>query len=272
MKIEFLGLPILSKITDSDVNLTSIIFKALELNNLVLQDKDVIIIASKIVSIIEGGQRPLASIIQVRESAREIAATAKLDPRFVEVVFQEADEIFGAVPGAVLALRDKVLQANAGVDQSNAGGEGFLVVLPKNPVKTAESVRKEIHTNTGKKIGIIIADSKTHPLRRGTSGFALAVAGFGPIIDDRGSLDLFGRPMRITTRAIADNLVCGAEILMGESDQQVPIVIARGYDELSFHGEDVVNEHENNQQMKMDPELCLYMGPLWYHRENKPTT
>ncbi|MFW9856062.1 MAG: coenzyme F420-0:L-glutamate ligase [Candidatus Thorarchaeota archaeon] len=268
MKIEFLGVPTPSKVTKLDQNITSILLDAFESNNFVLRDRDVIIIASKIVSIAEGGQRPMDSIAEVSERAKEIAYMAKLDPRFVETVLQEADDVFGAVPGAVLALRDKVLQANAGVDQSNAGGEGFLIVLPKDPVKTAKSIHDEIYARTRKKVGIIISDSKTHPLRRGTSGFALAVAGFSPIIDDRGSLDLFGRSMRITSRAIADNLVCGAEILMGESAQQVPIVIARGCDELSFH-KGKVDEYENNQQMKMDPELCLYMGPLWYSRKEE---
>ncbi|UCG90510.1 MAG: coenzyme F420-0:L-glutamate ligase, partial [Candidatus Heimdallarchaeota archaeon] len=194
MKIEFFGIrtPLINA---SDKNITDLLIEAIKANKIELQDKDIIIITSKVLSVIEGCQLPLSSITHVRKEAKIAARTAELDPRFVEVVFQEADEVLGAVPGAVLALRNNVLQANAGVDQSNAGGNEFLVVLPKNPIRTAERIRKEINARTAKKIGIIIADSKTHPLRRGTSGFALAVSGFRPIIDDIGTPDLYGRAM-----------------------------------------------------------------------------
>lgn len=267
MKIEFIGIQT-PLITLTDNNITRIILNAIQKDNVELKDYDIIIIASKIISIIEGCQRAFSDIKFVRKNAKVAAKIAGVDPRFAEVVFEEADEILGAVPGAILALRDNVLQANAGVDQSNAGGEEFLIVLPKNPVKTAETIREEMVSTTGKRVGIIIADSKTHPLRRGTSGFALAVAGFIPIIDDRGKNDIYGRPMKVTTRAIADNLVCGAEILMGESDQQIPIVIARGCNENLFRD---FKENENiNHLMKMSPpQYCIYMGPLWYSRIGK---
>ncbi|MFX0209223.1 MAG: coenzyme F420-0:L-glutamate ligase, partial [Candidatus Hodarchaeota archaeon] len=219
------------------------------------------------VSVIEGCQLPLSSITHVRQEAKNAARTAGLDPRFVEVVFQEADEVLGAVPGAVLALRNNVLQANAGVDQSNAGGNEFMIVLPRDPVRTAERIRKEINALTGKKIAIIIADSKTHPLRRGTSGFALAVSGFRPIIDDIGNPDLYGRPMNITSRAIADNIVSAAEILMGETNQRVPVVIARGCKGITF--EETREIEKNNSLMKISPHHCIYMGPLWYNRKSK---
>jgi len=233
MRIEFIG----SKtkiITKADQDIVSLILKSLKENKLSLIDKDVLIIASKIVSTIEGCQIKISDIVNIRKEAFIAAKISNLSPEFVEIVFREADEVIGAVPGAVLALKDGVLQANAGVDHSNSGGEEFLITLPKNSIKTAEKIRKEIEYRLKIKIGVIIADSKTHPLRRGTSGFALGVSGFSPIIDDRGSNDLFNRPMKITTRAIADNLVCGSEILMGESNQRIPIVIARGYEEISL--------------------------------------
>ncbi|MFX1504547.1 MAG: coenzyme F420-0:L-glutamate ligase [Promethearchaeota archaeon] len=266
MKIEFYGIktPLISA---ADNNIVDIILEALDFSEIRLQDKDIIIIASKVISIIEGCQIPLASITNIRQEAKADAELAGLDPRFVEVVYQEADEVLGAVPGAVLALRDNILQANAGVDQSNSGGEDFLIVLPRNPIRTAERVRKDIIERIDKKIGVIIADSKTHPLRRGTSGFALAVSGFRPLIDDIGTLDLYGRPMHITTRAIADNLVSGAEILMGETNQRVPIVIARGCEEITFEATEEIEEY--NEQMKIAPQLCIYIGPLWHNRKSK---
>jgi coenzyme F420-0:L-glutamate ligase/coenzyme F420-1:gamma-L-glutamate ligase len=266
VKIEFFGIKT-PLINTANKNIVDIFLEALNSYDVKLQDRDIIIIASKVISIIEGCQIPLGNITKVRQEAERVAKLAGLDPRFVEIVFQEADEVLGAVPGAVLALRDNILQANAGVDQSNSGGEDYLIVLPRNPIRTAERIRKDIIRRTDKKIGVIIADSKTHPLRRGTSGFALAVSGFKPLIDDIGTSDLYGRPMRITTRAIADNLVCGAEILMGETNQRVPIVIARGCEEIIFETKEEIDKY--NEEMKIAPHRCIYIGPFWHNRKSK---
>ncbi len=261
MKLEFFGVqtPI---INSSDKDITNILLEAIKTSKIELQDKDIIIIASKVISIIEGCQLPLNSITHVQREAEVAAKIAGLDPRFVEVVFQEADEIFGAVPGAILALRNNIIQANAGVDQSNAGGDEFLIVLPRDPFRSAEKIRKTLYAKIGQNFGIILADSKTHPLRQGTSGFALAVSGFIPLIDDRGTEDLYGRHMKITTRAIADNLVSGAEILMGETNQRVPVVVVRGCNVITFQEEEDIEK--NNDLMKISPQNCIYMGPLWY--------
>lgn len=266
MKIEFFGVQ--TRLIDSSTkDIAKIISDSLLENKIQIQNGDIIIIASKIISIVEGGQFLLDNIIQIREEAKIAAKEANLDPRFVEVVFQEADEVIGAVPGAILALKNNIIQANAGADRSNAGGDEFMIVLPKNPIKSANHIRKSLEMITNKKIGIIIADSKTHPLRRGTSGFALAISGFTPIIDDRGTSDLYNHTMAITTRAIADNIVCGAEILMGESNQRIPIVLARGFMDINFNDDD---EIENlNESMKICPEHCIYIGPLWYNRKTK---
>jgi len=75
--------------------------------------------------------------------------------------------------------------------------------------------------------------------------------------------------MTVTTRAIADNIVCGAEILMGETSQQIPIVIARGIQEVQFHSLDDVDEEAKNSLMKMTPHECLIMGPLFYNRKDE---
>jgi len=265
MRIEFIGIKT-KIITPVDLNIDDLILKALQDNNVSLVNKDILIIASKIISTIEGCRVKITDIKNIRKEAIEAAVISGLSPEFVEIVFREADEVIGAVPGAVLALKDGVLQANAGVDHSNSGGEEYLITLPKNSIKTAEKIRKKIESKLNLKIGVVISDSKTHPLRRGTSGFALGVSGFSPIIDDRGTNDLFNRPMEITTRAIADNLVCGSEILMGESHQRIPIVIARGYKEIPFM--EVTDNFANNAQMKMDPFQCIYMGPFWKTRRH----
>ena len=260
MKIEFVGIHT-KIITANNGDIAQFVINALRENEYTLQDYDIVIIASKVISTAEGGQVKISDIKNIREQVPELAQKSRLDPRFVELVVREADEIIGAVPGAVLALKNGILQANAGADQSNSGGIEYYITLPKDPVGSAHKIHKKLVKEFSSSIGVIVADSKTHPLRRGTSGIALGVSGFAPIIDDRGTRDLFSREMNITTRALADNLVCGAEILMGESNEQIPIVIARGLEKLPFQA--ITDNYDNNEQMKMDPHHCIYMGPLW---------
>ena len=260
MKIEFIGIQT-KIITTNDRDIVQFVKNALRENECELQDNDFVIIASKIISTAEGCQHKISDIKDIRQEIYELAQKSRLDPRFVELIFRESDEIVGAVPGAMLALKNGILQANAGVDQSNSGGKEYYITLPRDPVETANKIHLQLENELSVSIGVIIADSKTHPLRRGTSGFALGVAGFSPIIDDRGTMDLFNRKMNITTRALADNLVCGAEILMGESSERIPIVIARGFGKMPLQV--IKDVYENNEQMKMDPVQCIYMGPLW---------
>ncbi|GAH07457.1 unnamed protein product, partial [marine sediment metagenome] len=112
---------------------------------------------------------------------------------------------------------------------------------------------KELRKEFGiEKLGVIIADSRVQPLRKGTIGIAIATAGFEPVEDLRGHPDLFNRPMEITMRAIADDLTSAAQFLLSEADQQTPVVIIRGSN---------VEFTENPQLTpEMAPEECLYMN------------
>jgi coenzyme F420-0:L-glutamate ligase len=140
--------------------------------------------------------------------------------------------------------------ANAGVDSSNAPN-GYVVLLPKEPQKTADRIKKAVEKETGKKIGIIIGDSRVIPLKRGVIGVALATAGIEPVEDCRGKTDLFGRKLQVTFRAIADDMVSASQILMGEADEQIPMVLIRGAP-IKF-------TEELQQDMQLSPEECIYM-------------
>ncbi len=218
--------------------------------NFQLENEDVIVVASKAISASEGRTRLLNSI-QPSNKALELALSSDLEPEFVEIVLEEAEEIVGSVPGAILTLREGIVQANAGIDKSNTP-KGTAILLPASPENSAVNFQKKIEKMTGKKIAVIVSDSRTTPLRRGTSGVALGVAGLIPVIDDRGKLDLYGNQIRITWRAVADNCCCSAQLLMGESNEQTPVVIIRG---LSF-------DKEGTDSMQISPEECLYFGTI----------
>jgi F420-0:gamma-glutamyl ligase len=118
---------------------------------------------------------------------------------------------------------------------------------------TARQVRQEIKKRTGQKIGVIVADSRTQPLRMGVVGIAVGVAGFVPIHDMRGQKDLYGRPLRITRRALADALASAAELLMSEADESIPVVRIRNAPV------EVSEKKWTSEDLAISAEECLYM-------------
>lgn len=155
-----------------------------------------------------------------------LARKARIDPAFARVALDESDLVLGAVPGALLCLKAGHLIANGGADLSNAP-PGFAVLWPKDPWASAERLRRWAVRKAGGPVGVVVTDSHCEPLRLGTSGVALACAGFLPVEDVRGRQDLFGREMRITQRAVADGLASAAVLKMGEVDESTPAAVLR---------------------------------------------
>ena len=126
---------------------------------------------------------------------------------------------------------------------------------PSEPFKSAEKIRQELMERFGLgELGIVISDSHCQPLRMGTSGIAIGWAGFEGVHDERGSEDLYGRPMKYTKIAVADNLASAANLEMGETDAGVPFVLVRDakvtYTEKSARAEDYF----------IRPDECIYRG------------
>lgn len=250
MKMELF--PIKTKIIMPDDDIMAVIFDAMKKQNLKFQDNDILVIAETPIGTTEGCTIKLSDI-KPSEEAIKLAKKYELLPEIAQLVLDESDEILGGIPHVVLTIKYNTLMANAGVDKSNVP-EGYAQILPKNPAKSAEKIRKIVKEKTGKSIGVIIADSRTQPLRVGNIGMALAVAGFVPVEDERGKEDLFGKPLRITRRAVADNLTSAAEVLMGESNESVPAVLIRGAP-VTF-----VDKTFESKDMWMPPDQCMYMN------------
>jgi len=206
-------------------NLVKIILEALDKQKLEIQDGDLLAIASKVVATVEGRLKKLSSM-EPSAKAKKLAKQYDLEPSFVEIVLQESKLIYGGVSKALLTLRDNVLTANAGVDQKNVS-KGYVALWPKNSQKSAEKIRKEIEKRTGKKVGVLIIDSRVTPLRMGTTGIALGMAGFEPVKDYRLDKDLYGNSIYITRHAIADDIASAAHLMMGESREQTPVILVR---------------------------------------------
>jgi len=206
-------------------NIVDAIFQSLKEQKLTIEDGDILAIASKIVAT---GQRRLKKLSSIKPSlkARRLAQEYGLQPTFVEVVLQEAETVYGGVSGALLTLKNDILTANAGVDQKNAP-KGYVALLPKNPHKTAEKMRKQFFEKTGRRVGVLIIDSRVTPLRMGTTGITIGVAGLEPVRDNRTEKDLYGKSISITRHALADDLAGAAHLIMGESNQQTPAVLVK---------------------------------------------
>ncbi len=231
-------------------DLVTVLLEALQKESLELENRDVLAISSKAVASADGRLIELKTISPSRR-ALELARKHFLEPEFAELVRREADHVYGGVEKAILTLKNDVLTVNAGVDHKNAPA-GFVSVWPSNPQRRAEQIRKEIWKRTGKDVGILIIDSAVAPLRLGTRGMAIGVAGFKPMKDCRGQKDLFKKPLLITRHAVADDLASAAHLVMGEADEETPAALIREAP-VTFA------ERVRSEEMIIEPEECVYM-------------
>jgi len=206
-------------------NIVDAILEAANGQKLTIADGDLLAIASKVVAT---SQRRLKKLNSVKPSqeARKLADEYDLEPRFVEVVLREAETVYGGVPKALLTSKNDVLTPNAGVDQKNAP-RGYVALWPRNPHKTAEKIRKELFEKTGRRVGVLIIDSRITPLRMGTVGVAIGISGFEPVRDYRTEKDVYGKSISITRHALADDIASAAHLIMGESNEQTPAVLVK---------------------------------------------
>ena len=192
------------------------------------EDGDVVVVAQKAVSKIEGRVVEL-SAVEPSALARELAGEDG-DPRHLEWILRESAEIVRSRPPLVIAeTRHGFVCASAGVDASNARGEGTLVLLPLDPDASAGRLRARIGELTGAGVGVIVSDSFGRAWRQGTTDVALGCAGIAPIRDLRGTTDAAGHTLVSTQIAVADELAGAAELVMGKVDG-VPAAIVRGLD------------------------------------------
>src|SRR2546422_1847188 len=217
--------PLKSSILKPGDSLQESIADALRLGRVRPRNGDVIAVASKVVAVVEGNMVRLSSV-RSSKRARRLAQRYKMDPEFVQVVLNESAKVYSGVKGALLTLKDGDAVANAGADQKNAP-LGYAVLWPRDSDKTSRKLRAEMERRYRKRLGILIVDSRVTPLRLGTIGLALGCAGFAPVHDLRGSVDLYHRRARINVHALGDWLAGGAFPAMGEAHERNPFFRVR---------------------------------------------
>lgn len=218
---------------DAGDDLGSIIADTADRNGTPLAPGDIVVVAQKVVSKSEGRMVPLAAFVPSDE-ATALATEIGKDVRKVEAILRESDSVIRArrqPPDGLLITRHRQgwICANAGIDESNlgVGREGMLLLLPENPDASASAIRASLEARFGGPIGVVISDTFGRPWRNGLVNIAIGVAGVPTLIDWSTRTDAYGRGLKATLPAFADEVAATAGLLMAK-DAGLPAVVVRG--------------------------------------------
>lgn len=197
-----LVLPIRTRIFQEGENLLDFVVANIKK----LKEGSVVVVTSKIVALSEGRT---AIVKNEKEKAKIIRAESDFAVKTKHVW---------------LTIKDGMVMANAGIDESNADGK--IILLPKDSFQSADALRKSLMKKYAvSRLGVLITDSRIIPLRAGVAGVALGYAGFSGIKDYRGMPDIFGKKFVFSRTDIADSLATAAVLTMGEGREQQPLAI-----------------------------------------------
>jgi coenzyme F420-0:L-glutamate ligase/coenzyme F420-1:gamma-L-glutamate ligase len=216
------GLPEIVPGTD----IAAAVFEAAQAAGRPLQDGDILVVTSKIVSKAEGRIVELATV-EVSPFARQYAERWEKEPAVVELVLREARRVVRQVgPVLITETRHGFVCANSGVDQSSSGGHGLAVLLPEDPDASARRIRAALK-GRGLDVAVIISDTFGRPWREGQTDIAIGIAGMHPITSYIGQVDPHGHEFRIQALCTADELAGAAELVKGNISR-VPAAVIRG--------------------------------------------
>ncbi|MGC2597127.1 MAG: coenzyme F420-0:L-glutamate ligase [Nitrososphaeraceae archaeon] len=227
-RIELIPIRVHTDVCAGD-DLCELIMQTMEEIGECIEDGDILVIAHKVVSKSENRFVNLKNI-EPSEESKKLARTSYKDPRLIELIRRESNNIVRH-SGGIIIVETKLgfICANAGIDQSNVSVEGDVaLLLPENPDKSAALLRSYIRNKSGKEIAVIISDTFGRPFRQGQTNVAIGLAGIEPIESYIGKSDIFGKKLKVTEIAVADEIASAAELAMGKTSK-IPAVIIRGY-------------------------------------------
>ena len=215
-----------------------------------VESGDIIVVAQKIVSLAEGETVRLSEV-EPSAKAHELAPIAKKDPRLVELILRDSREIIRLNEGVLIVEQTAGwVCANAGIDRSNVPpGDGEVAaLLPRDADASAARVAARIKQLTGHAVAVIINDSHGRAWREGSVGVAIGVAGMNAVKDVRGHRDLYGYELQTSVIGFADEIAAAASLLMGQTDEGIPVVVVRGleYEAGTGSAQDLVRPRERD--------------------------
>lgn len=236
------------KITSADSNILAILDKYISRIN----NQGILVVASKIVSICEG------RMIKVEEVDKNTLIKKESD-----FYLSEKESKMGFI----LTIKNNILIPSAGIDESN--GAGYYILWPKSPQKTANVIKNYLKKRFKlKKVGVIVVDSKTTPLRWGTTGVCLAYSGFYGLNDYIGKPDIFGRLLKVTKVNVADALASSAVLVMGEGNEQTPLALISDVPFVHFNSRSPSKKELNDFTIAMKDDLYepLLTSVKWHKK------
>ncbi len=221
-------------LVEPGMNLAEVLFNTLQSIYLPLEAGDILVVTQKIVSKAENRLINLTTITPSSEAVK-LAEICKKDPRLVELILSESKEVVRVKENTLIVEhKNGFICANAGIDHSNVKGdwgeaEDWVLLLPRDPDRSAQTIREYFLHNSGLDIGVLIIDSHGRAWRRGTVGISIGLSGVPAIVDMRGKEDIFGFHLKITQVAAADELAAAASLVMGQADEKIPAIHVRGF-------------------------------------------
>ena len=201
---------------------------ALILERVALEECDVVVVAQKAISKVEGRVVRLDDV-EPSERAREIAGVEG-DARRIEWILRESRRVVRVrAPLVICETRHGFICASAGVDQSNTPEAGTLVLLPLDPDASAAALRERLVSAAGCDVGVLVTDSFGRPWRQGTTDVAIGAAGIEVMRELSGERDPTGYELKATVIAVGDELAGAAQLVSGKLDR-VPVSVIRGLD------------------------------------------
>jgi coenzyme F420-0:L-glutamate ligase/coenzyme F420-1:gamma-L-glutamate ligase len=211
--------------------------------NTELEDGDILCIATTIISKAKGYSIQLTDMVP-GEKACHIGSITGEDPRFLQVVLDQAEDVIIETPFTLTSLPCGHVGVRSGVDASNVE-DGTAIYLPPDPMGEAAGLADRIKEISGLTCRIILTDTCGRAFRRGQTGHAIGWSGIPAIRDFRGDTDLFGRELKITEEAVIDEIAGFANFIMGESNNGVPVVVFRGCPQWTGHDKIFFTEKED---------------------------
>ncbi len=226
-RIQLIGLEGICEIKPG-VCLAPHIIAAAERARVSISQNDILVVAQKVISKVEGRIVRLSKI-EPSVFAKTLAAVYQGDARLIELVLRESRRIVRMSDGVIITETHHGLTcANAGIDRSNIEGEDHVSLLPVDPNASAAKLGAEIEKLTGSKLAIIITDTFGRPWREGLTNVAIGLAGMNPLADLRQRRDDHGKVLRATVLATADEVAAAAGLIMRKTER-VPVVLVKGF-------------------------------------------
>ena len=227
MSIELFGLENIP-IIDGNSDISQIIKQAIDEQGCGLNHGDIVLIAETLISKAEENFIKLDDLIP-SEFAIRLANESGKDPRLVEAILNESEEVVRIGPNFIITeTKHGFVCANAGIDESNVG-DGLANPMTKDADKSACEIREFLEEQFGEEIAVIITDTQGRAFRFGAIGTAIGCSGISPIWKRVGEKDLYGRELETTEIATCDELASAASLIMGQADEGLPVVIVRGF-------------------------------------------